>query len=1003
MKELKYSNHLSDYQIIPFSAESSTSLYLYTDKLLKFISDKKNQNILRDLSYTLQTGRRAHSFRTSLVVEDETELFTKLKNVIDTQQDNFKRVSQKSKPRIAFIYNGQGNQYIEMGLGLYNKFPAFRKSVDECSDFIKPHYPVSFTEYMFNPKNKKELNNIHISSVALFILEYATTQLYKTLGVTPHIVLGHSLGEYTAACIAGNFEVKEALNLLVFRGKLMEGNPRKGTLLAINGNKEQLNKLSEKFPGYFEIATINSPNQYVLCGLENKIYELKDYLESKNILHKVLPLSSGSHSSLMNNIECEFYDFLNENINFNKLDIPLISNLSGRVVSKGDILDSTYWSNHLKSTVNFYESTLELIKENVDIAIEIGPNNTLTTLIESYIDKTKLNIFPSIIKKESNVKVFYEAISSLWEIGSDIDWKALNTNSLKRRIHIPTYAFDLSYFWINEQGKKRKSSMEKKINNNISLKRSIPTTRELVSILWSEVLGVKTIKDSDNFFELVGESLHLIQVQSSLRRNLNFTVDLQELYRHPTYKDLVHYLTPRNKLEIVQSNFSKDYKTSNLISHIQKMILDLPNFSSKEFFLGISLETNKKVSIETLKKTYEILLEKHKMIRATYNFANNSKVSRSFIPMEYIDQDIMEYDLSLSNDIGYEINQVEKALVEKVVSENQLLSKIALVKLSDYKYRVIWVISHLNSDSYSKLIIERDFIETYTNLNDNGFIENYNSINTNSYDHWLEKCKIYANSDSGKNDLNYWREIKSNIKDCKSLVQDLNEPYSFNNQKTIKLRLTKEQTYILKTEPTRFYKVGFKEILYTLVSRALCRWGNSSNIVFSVNGHGRETTIFNTSLDLSDTVGFFVNNYPFLLKNINLNKFEKTLEGIIKAQNNIPLYGNSFNILKYMREKPDAYEIFKDFNLPDILVNYQGDSKSTDSIDFEWKRITNNVLEQPLDSTPPYKLSILGNVLNNQLNIELVYVNNFIKKESINRLKNILEQEINQLITHKIK
>src|SRR5690625_7670521 len=141
----------------------------------------------------------------------------------------------------------------------------------------------------------------------------------------------------------------------------------------------------------------------------------------------------------------------------------------------------------------------------------------------------------------------------------------------------------------------------------------------------------------------------------------------------------------------------------------------------------------------------------------------------------------MEYDLSLSNDIGYEINQVEKALVEKVVSENQLLSKIALVKLSDYKYRVIWVISHLNSDSYSKLIIERDFIETYTNLNDNGFIENYNSINTNSYDHWLEKCKIYDNSDSGKNDINYCREIIINIKNCKSLVNDINENVLINN------------------------------------------------------------------------------------------------------------------------------------------------------------------------------------------------------------------------------
>lgn len=537
MKELKYSNHISDYQIIPFSAESSTSLYSYTNKLLKFISDKKNQNILRDLAYTLQIGRRDHGFRTSLVVEDETELFTKLKNLIDTQQNNFKRVSQKSKPKIAFIYNGQGNQYIEMGLELYNKFPAFRKSVDECSDFIKSHYPISFTEYMFNPKYKKELNNIHISSVALFILEYATTQLYKTLGVTPHIVLGHSLGEYTAACIAGNFEVKDALNLLVFRGKLMEGNPLKGALLAFNGNKEQINKLAEKFPGYFEVATINSPNQYVLCGLENKIYELKGYLESKNILHRVLPLTSGSHSSLMNNIEYEFFDFLNENINFNKLDIPLISNLSGKVVSKGDTLDSTYWCNHLKSTVNFYESTLELIKENVDIAIEIGPTNTLTTLIESYIDKTQLNILPSIIKNESNVKVFYKAISSLWEIGIDIDWKALNNNNLKRRIHIPTYAFDLSYFWINDQVKKRKSSMKKsELNNNrnISLKRSIPPTRELVSKLWSEVLGVNTIKDSDNFFELGGESLHLIQVQSSLRRNLNFTVDLQELYRHPT-------------------------------------------------------------------------------------------------------------------------------------------------------------------------------------------------------------------------------------------------------------------------------------------------------------------------------------------------------------------------------------------------------------------------------------------------------------------------------------
>src|SRR5690625_8044180 len=110
MKELKYSNHLSDYQIIPFSAESSTSLYLYTDKLLKFISDKKNQNILRDLSYTLQTGRRAHRFRTSLVVEDETELFTKLNNVIDKHKDNFKRLSQESKQRIDIIYNDQGNK-----------------------------------------------------------------------------------------------------------------------------------------------------------------------------------------------------------------------------------------------------------------------------------------------------------------------------------------------------------------------------------------------------------------------------------------------------------------------------------------------------------------------------------------------------------------------------------------------------------------------------------------------------------------------------------------------------------------------------------------------------------------------------------------------------------------------------------------------------------------------------------------------------------------------------
>lgn len=425
----------SAYNLVRYSAKTETALEQYEEKLLTFL--ESNPVNITDLAYTLQVGRKQFDFIKHCVVKDQDELIAKLRSgkhktqVLDTKSNSI------------FMFSGQGSQYVNMGKGLYDTYPAFQEIVEEGLAYLQEHTGRDYRAVWFSESESavQKINETLYTQPLLFLFEYALAQLLMQLGLRPSYLIGHSLGEYVAATIGGVFSFKDALKIVAKRGDLMY-HLEEGDMLSIAQPLDQINR--ELLAGV-SIAAINTADSFVVSGSKTQIALVKEGLQNTSIAFTELKTSHAFHSEMMEAMLDDFKQALST-VSFNPPQIPFISNVSGTFISPAEAMSVDYWADHIRQPVKFLAGIRELITINHHLFIEVGPGRTLASFYKKAQDATKSNGVLTTVRHPREViddqEYFLDFVGKLWGYGMDVDWTVFYQNNLPNKISLPTYAFD---------------------------------------------------------------------------------------------------------------------------------------------------------------------------------------------------------------------------------------------------------------------------------------------------------------------------------------------------------------------------------------------------------------------------------------------------------------------------------------------------------------------------------------------------------------------------------
>jgi amino acid adenylation domain-containing protein len=445
-KKLSQSRH--QWQIIPLSAKTPDALRNIQIELGQYLKANANAN-LGDIAFTLAVGRKQFPYRTSYICQSVNELASTIESKVQhTSKTNSFKSSESHQ--IIFLFPGQGTQFLGMGRSQYVNEPLYREIVDYCALFLLPTLAVDIREFILHEgasHNKEELiQETWLTQPFLFITEYALAKLWMSWGIKPDAMIGHSLGEYVAACIAGVMDLDTALILVVQRGKLMWGAPR-GSMLAISQTLDEIDLTN--YPD-LSIAAINLDDAIVVSGPEQSIDQLSAALEKKNLAGIKLQTSHAFHSGMMDCILPDFEASLKDQ-HFLAPSIPYISNLTGTWITPLESQNPDYWVRHLRSTVQFSKGLDTLLDGENLILLEVGPRSVLSSLVKKKSRNQNIQaIIPSLISDNGmEQQSLYEALSSAWKAGLAISWEDYYAPDQLSRIPLPTYPFERKRYWID--------------------------------------------------------------------------------------------------------------------------------------------------------------------------------------------------------------------------------------------------------------------------------------------------------------------------------------------------------------------------------------------------------------------------------------------------------------------------------------------------------------------------------------------------------------------------
>ena len=477
------------WQLVLLSAKTATALETGAANLGAYLHENDSVS-LADVAHTLQVGRAGFVHRCFAVAETVADATEALQGRHIRALPN--SIVSREGCRVAFLFPGQGSQYINMGKHLYAHEPVFRQLVDQCSEMLQPILQLDLRNVLYpSPKEnlwaETELRETRTTQPALFVIEYALARMWMSWGLLPDSMLGHSIGEYVAACLAGVFSLDDALNLVAVRGRLMHSCAR-GGMLAVAASEEQIQRYVKTG---LELAAINGSRSCVLTGPLDSLELAETELVQQQIVHRRLQSSHAFHSAMMEPIVGQFTAEV-QKVRLNAPRMRYLSNLTGDWITAEQATDPAYWGKQLRGTVQFAQGLRNLCAGGERVTLEVGPGHTNTTAVRQTIAKTALPVTLTSLADshdgESDVKHVLTSLGHLWLHGANVDWNAFASGEKRRRLPLPTYPFERQRFWVEAPASRRSrpDTSRRKLTDWLYL----PSWKETARVPSSSEVGV---------------------------------------------------------------------------------------------------------------------------------------------------------------------------------------------------------------------------------------------------------------------------------------------------------------------------------------------------------------------------------------------------------------------------------------------------------------------------------------------------------------------------------
>ncbi|MDF5730186.1 MAG: type I polyketide synthase, partial [Rhizonema sp. PD38] len=450
--------------ILTLSAKSELAL----QELAQRYVETMPASPLADVCYTANSARSHFDYRLAVVAESTVQLREQLQAFATNRETSGLRSGHRTQkpPRLAFLFTGQGSQYVGMGRELYLTQPTFRQNLNLCDEILRPYLEKFLLNVLYpEPGETSPIDATAYTQPILFALEYALFQLWKSWGIQPSVVMGHSVGEYVAATIAGVFSLEDGLKLIAERGRLMQALRQDGEMVAVVADEATVTATIQPYAREVSIAALNGPQSVVISGRQQAVSRAVEALEARGVKTKKLNVSHAFHSPLMQPMLADFERIARE-VTYATPRIDLISNVTGKLAT-AEIATPEYWCRHIQQPVKFAASMETLVQQGYEVFVECGAKPTLLgmgrqclpdvdkrrsspQLWESeHVAGSNFPFLPSLRQGQSEWQEILQSLGELYVRGVRVDWSGFDRDYSRRRLQLPTYPFQRKSYWVD--------------------------------------------------------------------------------------------------------------------------------------------------------------------------------------------------------------------------------------------------------------------------------------------------------------------------------------------------------------------------------------------------------------------------------------------------------------------------------------------------------------------------------------------------------------------------
>lgn len=436
-------------EVLTLRAKTPQALAELADRYADHL-EAHDRSPVADFCHSANVGRAKLPCRAAVVADGAGPLARKLRQLAEEiARRETAHAAPRKPPKVAMLFTGQGAQYAGMGRQLFRTEPVFRRALERCDALLRAELEVPLLEVLYPPSGAvSPIDETAYTQPALFALEYALAELWQSWGVLPDVMLGHSVGEYVAACRAGVFSLEDGLKMTAARARLMQSLPRDGAMIAVFADERRVAAAIEPHRAELSIAAINAPAQVVVSGRRAAAEAVVARLRAEGIRAKELTVSHAFHSPLMEPVLGPYRRVL-ETVRFAAARTPVISNVSGRM-DEGELATAEYWLRHVMAPVRMADSILALAEQGYRVFLEVGPKPILASLGQACVTEGKALWLPSLREGRDDSAVMLGSLGELFVHGVAVDWRAVGEPHRPRRIALPTYPFERRRCWASE-------------------------------------------------------------------------------------------------------------------------------------------------------------------------------------------------------------------------------------------------------------------------------------------------------------------------------------------------------------------------------------------------------------------------------------------------------------------------------------------------------------------------------------------------------------------------